>query len=85
MASVLGTSVFTFVTLPSEDYNTGGGRGQEVALDRKDSVWQAKLHEVVAEAPGASVKPPDSAHSFTPPMSNASSLASSRPFLNMKV
>lgn len=77
----LDTSAVTFVIRPSEESVTnqygaleGWGRGQEAALDRKDSVWQTQLVEVVTEPPvQEGDADPDSAH--------ASSPASSRHFL----
>lgn len=70
----LDTSAVTFVIRPSEESVTnqygaleGWGRGQEAALDRKDSVWQTQLVEVVTEPPvQEGDAAPDSAHSCTP-------------------
>lgn len=98
----LDTSVFTFVTLPSEESVTNtvgrpGGLGEGPGSSfRQEKIQFGKLnYSRWSQRPpgprgrGERNAPPntasDSAHSFTPPMCNASSLASSRHFLDTSV
>lgn len=98
----LDTSVFTFVTLPSEESVTNTvGRPGGLGEGPGSSFRQEKINFGKLNYSRWSQRPPgprgrgernaplntasDSAHAFTPPMCNASSLASSRHFLDTSV